>query len=125
MRPDSPPTISSLPCVLFVSRCCPAADLPNGARVGTSSLRRKAQLLHAHPNLNVVPVRGNIDARVKMLQDGQLDAIVLAAAGEWASCVRQSHGHCLCAPNRVWHGASQLSLALVRGRLAAFCSRVS
>lgn len=58
--------------------------------MGTSSLRRKAQLLHAHPHLNVVPVRGNIDARVKMLQDGQLDAIVLAAAGEWAWCVRQS-----------------------------------
>ncbi|KAF6251077.1 porphobilinogen deaminase, dipyromethane cofactor binding domain-containing protein [Scenedesmus sp. NREL 46B-D3] len=56
------------------------ADLPAGARVGTSSLRRKAQLLHAHPHLKVVPVRGNIDARLQMLQDGELDAIVLAAA---------------------------------------------
>ncbi|WIA28701.1 hypothetical protein OEZ86_011237 [Tetradesmus obliquus] len=57
------------------------ADLPAGARVGTSSLRRKAQLLHAHPHLRVVPVRGNIDARLQMLESGELDAIVLAAAG--------------------------------------------
>lgn len=63
----------------------PSADLPDGARVGTSSLRRRAQLLHAHPHLNIVPVRGNIDARVRMLQEGQLDAIVLAAAGEMLS----------------------------------------
>jgi hypothetical protein len=55
--------------------------LPAGARVGTSSLRRKAQLLHAHPHLRVVPVRGNIDARLQMLESGELDAIVLAAAG--------------------------------------------
>lgn len=57
------------------------ADLPPGARVGTSSLRRKAQLLHSHPHLCVVPVRGNIDTRLKMLEKGELDAIVLAAAG--------------------------------------------
>jgi porphobilinogen deaminase len=44
-------------------------------------MRRKAQLLHAHPHLKVVPVRGNIDARLKMLENGELDAIVLAAAG--------------------------------------------
>ncbi|KAF8072669.1 hypothetical protein HT031_000329 [Scenedesmus sp. PABB004] len=57
------------------------ADLPSGARVGTSSLRRKAQLLAAHPHLRVVPLRGNIDARLQALQAGELDAIVLAAAG--------------------------------------------
>lgn len=68
-------------CCAAVLLCVCAADLPPGARVGTSSLRRKAQLLHAHPHLNIVPVRGNIDARVKMLQSGQLDAVVLAAAG--------------------------------------------
>jgi porphobilinogen deaminase len=63
-----------------------AADLPAGARVGTSSLRRKAQLLNAHPHLRVVPVRGNVDARLQMLENGELDAIVLAAAGEaWLS----------------------------------------
>eukprot|EP00775_Hariotina_reticulata_P010546 gene10546-10706_t len=57
------------------------ADLPRGARVGTSSLRRKAQILHTHPHLNVVPVRGNIDRRLEALHKGELDAIVLAAAG--------------------------------------------
>jgi len=49
--------------------------------VGTSSLRRKAQILHAHPHLSVVPVRGNIDSRLDLLNKGELDAIVLAAAG--------------------------------------------
>ncbi|KUO96708.1 hydroxymethylbilane synthase [Ferroacidibacillus organovorans] len=54
-------------------------DLPEGARVGTSSLRRRAQLLAIRPDLEVVPLRGNIDTRLRKLQD--LDAIVLAAAG--------------------------------------------
>lgn len=49
--------------------------------MGTSSLRRKAQLLHSHPHLKVMPVRGNIDTRLEMLESGDLDAIVLAAAG--------------------------------------------
>lgn len=63
--------------------CLPAAgELPPGARVGTSSLRRKAQLLHAYPHLTVVPVRGNVDHRLQMLHRGELDAIVLAAAGD-------------------------------------------
>jgi porphobilinogen deaminase len=51
-------------------------------------MRRKAQLLHAHPHLNVVPVRGSIDARLAMLESGELDAIVLAAAGGRRCCRR-------------------------------------
>lgn len=56
-------------------------DLPQGARVGTSSLRRGAQLLHRRPDLTIVALRGNVDTRLKKLETTELDAIVLAAAG--------------------------------------------
>jgi hydroxymethylbilane synthase len=56
------------------------ADLPDGAVVGTSSLRRRAQLLRARPDVRVVDVRGNVDTRLAKL-GGELDALVLAAAG--------------------------------------------
>jgi hydroxymethylbilane synthase len=56
-------------------------DLPRGARVGTSSLRRQAQLLHHRPDLTIVPLRGNLDTRLRKLDSEGLDAIVLAAAG--------------------------------------------
>ncbi|MBV9613658.1 MAG: hydroxymethylbilane synthase [Acidobacteriaceae bacterium] len=56
-------------------------ELPTGARVGTSSGRRRAQLLHLRPDLQVEPVRGNVDTRLRKLREGQYDAMVLAAAG--------------------------------------------
>jgi len=56
-------------------------DLPQGASVGTSSLRRSAQLLHIRPDLQIVPLRGNVDTRLRKLDNGDLHAIVLAAAG--------------------------------------------
>ncbi len=55
--------------------------LPQGARLGTSSLRRAAQLLHRRPDLSIVPLRGNLDTRLKKLVNTDLDAIVLASAG--------------------------------------------
>lgn len=62
--------------------CGPALDaLPDGARVGTSSLRRAAQLRAVRPGLEVVPVRGNVGTRLGRLADGAVDALVLAAAG--------------------------------------------
>ncbi len=57
------------------------AALRSGAAIGTSSLRRSAQLLHARPDLNIVPLRGNLDTRLKKLEKENLDAIILAAAG--------------------------------------------
>jgi len=57
------------------------SELPAGAIVGTGSLRRKAQLLFARPDLVVAPLRGNIDTRLKKLETENLDAIILAAAG--------------------------------------------
>ena len=56
-------------------------DAPEGARVGTASLRRRAQLLAARPDLRVEELHGNVDTRLRKLEEGSLDAIVLAAAG--------------------------------------------
>jgi hydroxymethylbilane synthase len=57
------------------------ATLPENAVIGTSSLRRRAQLLHWRPDLVIVPVRGNVDTRLRKLETDGLDAIVVAAAG--------------------------------------------
>lgn len=56
-------------------------DLPQGAVLGTSSLRRKSQLLHIRPDLDVIDLRGNVGTRLSKLDDGQYDAIILASAG--------------------------------------------
>lgn len=58
----------------------PLAELPAGVRIGTSSPRRKAQVLHRYPNLVVEPLRGNIDTRIRKLKEGRFDAIIVAAA---------------------------------------------
>lgn len=55
--------------------------LPQGARVGTASLRRQAQLLARRPDLAITPLRGNLDTRLKKLEAGEFDAILLACAG--------------------------------------------
>jgi len=66
----------------FVSNAYRAlADLPPGSRVGTSSLRREAQLRERHPHLKVEPLRGNVNTRLHRLDQGNHDAIILAAAG--------------------------------------------
>lgn len=57
------------------------ADLPAGAVVGTSSLRRQSQLLHMRGDLRIVPLRGNVQTRLRKLDEGQYDAVILAAAG--------------------------------------------
>ncbi len=57
------------------------ADLPKGARIGSSSLRRQAQLLALRPDLRVEPIRGNVNTRLEKLDSGHFDAIVLACAG--------------------------------------------
>jgi hydroxymethylbilane synthase len=56
-------------------------DLPQGARVGTGSLRRQAQLLHFRPDLQLLDIRGNVDTRLRKLHEGEYDAIILAEAG--------------------------------------------
>jgi hydroxymethylbilane synthase len=66
---------------MIATRCARIADLPRGARVGTSSLRRRAQLLAARPDLHIEALRGNVDTRLRRLDEGHLDAIILACAG--------------------------------------------
>jgi hydroxymethylbilane synthase len=56
-------------------------ELPRGARIGTSSLRRQAQLKAVRPDLDIHPLRGNVDTRLSKLEAGEYDAIILAAAG--------------------------------------------
>lgn len=67
--------------VLITATGFPLEDLLGGAKIGTTSPRRKAQLLHMRPNLRVVDVRGNIDTRLRKLRETDLDGIILAAAG--------------------------------------------
>lgn len=56
-------------------------DLPAGARIGTGSLRRRAQILHCRPDLAVEPIRGNVDTRLRKLEHGEVEGLVMAAAG--------------------------------------------
>jgi hydroxymethylbilane synthase len=63
------------------SRYNSLAEIPPGGRVGTGSLRRRVQLLHRWPDLEVVPLRGNVDTRLKKMEALGLDALILAAAG--------------------------------------------
>ena len=67
--------------VLVAREVSSFAALPTSAKVATSSLRRKAQLLHERPDLEVVDIRGNVETRLRKLQDQQLDGIILAEAG--------------------------------------------
>jgi len=67
--------------VLFAKKAKSIAQLPKGAVVGTSSLRRQAQLLARRPDLKVVSIRGNVETRLKKLAAGEVDATLLALAG--------------------------------------------
>src|SRR5678816_3794117 len=65
----------------FVSNGRMLGDLPPGAVIGTSSLRRQVQLRHRFPSIRLAPLRGNVDTRLKKVASGEFDGIVLALAG--------------------------------------------
>jgi hydroxymethylbilane synthase len=67
--------------VIVTRSGCGFMELPNGAKLGTSSLRRRVQLSAARPDLQIVPLRGNVDTRLRKCSEGVVDAIVLARAG--------------------------------------------
>src|SRR4051812_25241549 len=67
--------------VLVAPRNGTLRDLPEGATIGTSSLRRALSLLAVRPDLRIVPLRGNVDTRLRKVDAGEADAIVLARAG--------------------------------------------
>jgi len=90
------------PADALVSRNGRLADLPSGASVGTSSLRRRAQILAARPDLKISDLRGNLDTRLRKLDEGCCDAIVLACAGlvrmGLASRITQELTYEICLP---------------------------
>ncbi len=65
----------------LISGGLPLSELPSGARIGTGSPRRKAQILHSRPDLAVIDIRGNVDTRIRKLDEGQFEGILLAYAG--------------------------------------------
>lgn len=67
--------------VLVCEKYASLQDLPPGTKIGTSSVRRSAALLHHRPDLVMVPLRGNVDSRLKKLAAGECDALILAEAG--------------------------------------------
>jgi hydroxymethylbilane synthase len=81
--------------VLVARRPATLATLPPGARVGTSSPRRRALLLARRPDLAVEPIRGNVDTRLRKLAAGDCDAVVLAAAGLHRLALAPEHGSLL------------------------------
>src|SRR5471030_246315 len=89
----------------------PLADLPPGAKVGTSSLRRAAQLRRLRPDLKVESVRGNLDTRLRKLDEGRYDAIMPAAAGlkrlGWGARIAE-----ILEPERMCPAAGQGALAI-------------
>lgn len=76
--------------------------LPEGAKVGTSSLRRRAQLLHARPDLQIVDLRGNVNTRLRKMEEENFDGIILACAGlkrlGFGGRIRQVLPQSLCLP---------------------------
>jgi len=74
-----PPREDTADCL--ISRGMKLGELPVGAIIGTGSPRRKASLLHVRPDLNILDIRGNVDTRLRKLDEGHYDAIVLAFAG--------------------------------------------
>jgi hydroxymethylbilane synthase len=106
------------------------AQLPLRARVGTSSLRRAAQLMHARPDLQVVPVRGNVDTRLRKLRESMddLDALVLAAAGLERLAVHEPGIHPLdvelCTP-QVGQGALAVEVRAADAAARTLCAAIS
>jgi hydroxymethylbilane synthase len=90
------------------------AGLPRGSRVGTSSLRRRAQLITTRPDLEVVELRGNVPTRLRKVDDGQVHAAILAAAGLHRLDVHQRIAAYLEAP--AWLPAAGQGAIAVQGR---------
>ena len=99
-------------------------ELSTGAKIGTGSLRRRAQLLHYRRDLAIVPIRGNVDTRVKKLDQGECDALVMAAAGlkridrEERIAEYISNDVCLSAPGQGALGLESRESDSIRGEVA-------
>ena len=115
--------------LLLVRRDAPAGNtgdwlrLKAGARVGTASARRRAWLMHFRPDLVVEPLRGNVPTRVRRLEEGRFDAIVLAAAGVGRLQAEQRLGSALGAVEVVRLDPERFVPAPAQGALAIQCRR--
>ena len=88
------------------------SELPKGAKVGTGSLRRQAQLLALRPDLTILPIRGNVDTRLRKLKSGDYDAVVLAYSGLKRSNLFDASFMAPIPPEQMLPAAGQGALAL-------------
>ncbi len=107
---------------------CTFDDLPRGAKVGTSSLRRIVQLRARRPDLEFLPLRGNVDTRLRKCEEGQVDAVILASAGLRRLGLQEHITETLndewCLP-AVGQGALAIELRTEDDRLAALLAQVN
>lgn len=106
---------------------CSLDSLPMGARVGTSSGRRAAQLHLLRPDLCIEPIRGNVDTRLRKLHEGQYDAILLAVAGLRRLGLEGNIAH-IFSPEEICPAAGQGALAIqtrVDDKAAAICAQLN
>jgi hydroxymethylbilane synthase len=101
-------------------------QLPRGARVGTSSPRRRSCLLEKRPDLEIVPIRGNVETRLAKLDAGEVDALVLAAAGLRRLGLED---HLTCPLDEVWYlpaaGQGVLAIEVRQGELGDLCAALN
>ncbi len=101
------------------------ADMKSGTKIGSSSLRRRAQLLHHYPQLDIQSIRGNLDTRLKKLQQGDFDAIILAYAGVkrmgWSDLITETINSEICLP-AVGQGAIGIEIRHNDGDIAKIVS---
>lgn len=88
------------------------SDLPADARIGTGSLRRRAQLLHQRPDLQMLEVRGNVETRLKKLDSGEYDALCLAEAGMVRLELLEQRSSLLLTPPQVYPAVGQGALGI-------------
>ena len=97
--------------ILILREAVSVDDLPKGAVIGTGSKRRKYQLLKIRPDLNIVGIRGNVDTRIRKMQEEEMDGIVLAAAGI-NRLGREQEITCYLEPDQMIPAPAQGTLAL-------------
>lgn len=107
-----PRRASPFDCLVSHKQYNSLADLPVGARIGTNSMRRQGQLLHLRPDLKIVPIRGNIDTRLKKIDTEELAGVVLAEAGLQRLAVDLSAYHVLSLQGAIMPAVGQGCLAI-------------
>lgn len=107
-----PKRVSPYDCLISRKNLSSMNDLPKGARIGTNSLRRQGQLLSIRPDLKIIPIRGNIDTRLRKIDTEALDGIILAEAGLTRLNIDLSSYHVLDLQNYIMPAVGQGCLAI-------------